>query len=210
MPILIYGTSLGFINQTPILLAAELIAISSLLLLADVVNDPSRVKTLSFGFILLGAAIFSRLLSVWLPGVNAMAAIVMLTGIYGGSRLGLSVGMAAPFLTNMFFIQGAWTPFQMYAYGMLGLIAGIPWIARQSRTSIVIMTLFAIIMGVAFSLFMDSWTLISFGSTGSLNYYLVLVMQAIPFTIKYMISNGIFINLLNRPVQWLVKFIEKQ
>lgn len=210
MPVLIFGTATGVIQQNQTTLVTEIFIISSLLFVIDIsLKDNNKVNLLSFGFIMLGFGMFSRLLSIWLPGANAMAAFVMLTGIYGGESLGFSVGSMAPLLTNMVFLQGAWTPFQMYAYGMLGAIAGIPFIAKYCKINRWVLTIFSVVMGIAYSLFMDTWTLLSIETIFGWQGYWLLIMQAIPYTLKYMITNGVFINFLKKPVANLIKIIGK-
>lgn len=209
-PVLIYGTALGKINQSPVEVTVELFIICCLSLLITLQTSNDRLKHLAFGFILLGLAVGSRSLSFWIPGVNAMAAVVMLVGIYGGSHLGFVVGCLAPYLTNMIFLQGAWTPFQMFAYGMLGVIAGLPFISKKSQSSRIFLTSFGIMMGIAYSFFMDSWTMISFGNDYGWQLYILLIVQAIPYTVTYMISNGVFINILKKPITVIIDVIGRR
>lgn len=207
-PILLYGTALGVINQTTIQLTTELLVLLTISLFLALGKAKQPIQLLSFGLILLGAAMGSRLISLWFPGINAIAAIVILTGIYGGSHLGVVVGGLAPYLTNMIFLQGAWTPFQMYGYGLIGLLAGVPWLADKAKNNMFIMTLLAGVMGIAYSLFMDTWTLLSFGTDFGWPLYQLLIVQAIPFTLKYIGSNVVFITILKKPVRRLVQLIE--
>lgn len=209
-PVLLYGTSLGWINQSSAQLAAEIFSLLCVSLLIAIQKSNRRLNVIAFGLILLGGAMGSRLLSIWFPGINAMAAVVMLTGIYGGSHLGMAVGGLAPYLTNMMFLQGPWTPFQMYGYGILGLAAGLPLVARKAKESPLILSLFAGGMGIVYSLFMDTWTMLSFGSGIGWYLYQGLIIQAIPYTIKYIGSNIVFITLLKKPVAELVTYIEKR
>ena len=42
-----------------------------------------------------------------------------------GGETGFIVGAVTMLVSNMYFGQGAWTPWQMFAAGLIGLIAGI-------------------------------------------------------------------------------------
>ncbi len=51
-------------------------------------------------------------------------AIIMLSGVSLGSEAGFLVGAVAAFASNFFYGQGAHTPWQMFAYGAGGMLAG--------------------------------------------------------------------------------------
>lgn len=59
-----------------------------------------------------------------IPHFKAVFALIMLTGISFGANAGFIVGAAAAFLSNFFYGQGAYMPWQMMAYGAGGMIAG--------------------------------------------------------------------------------------
>ena len=52
-------------------------------------------------------------------------ALVVVTGAALGGEAGFLVGAVTMLVSNMFFGQGPWTPFQMFAMGLIGLLAGI-------------------------------------------------------------------------------------
>ena len=49
----------------------------------------------------------------------------MITGIAFGPEAGFLTGAVSAFVSNFFFSQGPWTPWQMFAFGMIGFLAGI-------------------------------------------------------------------------------------
>ena len=51
-------------------------------------------------------------------------AIIMLSGIAFGPEAGFLVGAVSAFASNFFYGQGAYTPWQMFAYGAGGMLAG--------------------------------------------------------------------------------------
>ena len=54
-----------------------------------------------------------------------IAAIVILTGVSLGGEAGFLCACLIMMISNMFFGQGPWTPWQMFSYGMIGYLAGI-------------------------------------------------------------------------------------
>ena len=78
--------------------------------------------------VMTALAVASRAVFAALPHFKPMTAIIMLTGIAFGPEAGFLSGALAGFVSNFIFGQGPWTPWQMFAYGVGGLLAG--WLAQ--------------------------------------------------------------------------------
>lgn len=59
-----------------------------------------------------------------IPNFKAIFAVIMLSGIAFGPETGFLVGAVSAFASNFFYGQGAYTPWQMFAYGAGGMLAG--------------------------------------------------------------------------------------
>ena len=59
-----------------------------------------------------------------MPHFKAAFALIMLAGIAFGPETGFMVGAITAFASNFFYGQGAFTPWQMFAYGAGGMLAG--------------------------------------------------------------------------------------
>ncbi|MDD5806089.1 MAG: ECF transporter S component [Eggerthellales bacterium] len=74
----------------------------------------------------LGAlAAAGRILFAPIPDVKPVTAICILAGVVFGRRSGFMVGAIAALVSNFFFGQGPWTPWQMYSWGLVGYLAGV-------------------------------------------------------------------------------------
>ena len=74
----------------------------------------------------LGAlAAAGRILFAPIPDFKPVSAICILAGAVFGRRSGFMVGALAALVSNFFFGQGPWTPWQMYAWGLVGYLAGV-------------------------------------------------------------------------------------
>ena len=67
--------------------------------------------------VLSALAVASRAAFAAIPHFKPMTAIIMITGILTGAVSG--------FVSNFLFGQGPWTPWQMFAYGVGGFLAGL-------------------------------------------------------------------------------------
>lgn len=57
--------------------------------------------------------------------IQAGTALVIISGVALGPEAGFLVGALARFVCNFYLTQGAWTPWQMFCWGILGFLAGL-------------------------------------------------------------------------------------
>lgn len=84
--------------------------------------QPRELVTLA---VMCAVAVVSRVAFVMLPQFKPMVGIVMITGMALGPQAGFLTGALSALISNFIFGQGAWTPWQMFAFGMAGFIAGV-------------------------------------------------------------------------------------
>lgn len=75
--------------------------------------------------VMCAVGVAGRMLFFWLPQFKPVASVVILTGIAFGSRCGFLIGTVTCFVSNFYFGQGPWTPWQMLAFGFLGFLSGV-------------------------------------------------------------------------------------
>jgi len=75
--------------------------------------------------VLAAIAVAGRAAFFMLPQFKPVVAIVIITGVCCGAEAGFLVGAVAGFVSNFFFGQGPWAPWQMFSLGVIGFLAGI-------------------------------------------------------------------------------------
>lgn len=75
--------------------------------------------------VMCAIAVASRAAFIMIPHFKPMAGIIMITGIAFGAEAGFLTGAISAFVSNFIFGQGPWTPWQMFAYGLAGFLAGL-------------------------------------------------------------------------------------
>lgn len=73
--------------------------------------------------VMCALSIASRV-AIPIPNFKATFAVIMLSGIALGPEAGFMVGAVTALVSNFFYGQGAYTPWQMMAYGAGGMLAG--------------------------------------------------------------------------------------
>lgn len=159
--------------------------------------------------VMAGVSVAGRCLFFVIPGFKPVAAITAITGFALGAEVGFLTGALSALVSNIFFGQGPWTPFQMFAWGMIGFFAGL--VGRKGQVpSKFTLILFGIFAGIFFSLGMDVWGTMSTTGVFTLEAYILAIGTAIPFTIVYAISNVIFLLLLTRPIMEKLQRMKKK
>ncbi len=130
----------------------------------------------------------------FIPIFKPVTAVTILAGMYLGSEAGFLVGVLSAVISNFFWGQGPWTPFQMFAWGMIGLIAGI--FANGLKKSRILLYAYGAVAGMLFSFIMDIWTVLWYNNGFNLQMYLASIMAAVPMTLVYMVSNVLFLVIL--------------
>ena len=95
------------------------------LLLASYEASRPALRQLMPTAVLAAVAAAGRVLFAPLPDVKPVSAIAILAGAALGRRSGFVVGALAALASNVFFGQGPWTPWQMYAWGLVGYVGGV-------------------------------------------------------------------------------------
>ena len=75
--------------------------------------------------VLAALAAAGRILFGPIPDFKPVSAIAIVAGAALGRRSGFVVGAVAALVSNFFFGQGSWTPWQMYAWGLVGYLGGV-------------------------------------------------------------------------------------
>lgn len=149
--------------------------------------------------VMVAISVVGRLIFAVLPGFKPVTAIVVIAAIYMGSESGFLIGSLSAIISNMFYGQGPWTPFQMLAWGSLGLIAGLP-VMQKILKNRGILAVYGFLAGFGYSAIMDIWTVLSFDGSFSLARYLTVQAIALPVSIEYAISNVVFLMLGIGPI----------
>lgn len=133
----------------------------------------------------------------FIPLVKPVAALTIISALYLGGEAGFLTGALTALISNFYFGQGPWTAFQMTAWGLVGLIAGL--LAAPLRKNRALLLLYGLLSGIGYSMIMDVWTVLWYGQGFSAPLYLAALATALPHTALYAASNVIYLALFARP-----------
>lgn len=147
--------------------------------------------------VMTALSVMGRFIFSVIPAFKPITAVVVITAIYIGSEAGFLTGALSALISNFYFGQGPWTPFQMLSWGLIGLFAGL--LAAPLKKSRVLLSAYGLFSGVIFTLVMDIWSVLWYNGAFSAELFAASLLAALPHTLLYAVSNVVFLNLLARP-----------
>lgn len=146
---------------------------------------------------ILGAiASVSRVPFASLPSVQPSTFVVIVSGIVLGPQSGFVIGTLTAIVSNLFLGQGPWTPWQMFAWGVIGLLAGL-FRNRWMMKNIVGRCIYGFIMGFVFGWLMNLWVILGLGLTFSWEVIALYYTSSFFFDLAHALSNVFFILLFS-------------
>ena len=193
IPLLVYLGASVFSGKQHLLVSFGVAVMAAGLFIAGFERKATGARRLVIVSVMTALCIAGR----FIPFFKPVTALTVLTAIYLGGESGFLTGALAAVLSNFYFGQGPWTPFQMLAWGMIGLLAG--YLAEPLKRSRALLLLYGVLSGAAYSLVMDVWTVMWYGGTFQWELYAASVVSALPHTLLYSVSNFVFLWFLARP-----------
>ncbi len=123
-PVVLVACALANFDQTAVLSLVVVLA-SIAVFFANYETSRPRLRDIMPTVVLAALAAAGRILFAPIPDFKPVSAIAIIAGVVFGRKSGFMVGALAALASNFFFGQGPWTPWQMYAWGLVGYGAGL-------------------------------------------------------------------------------------
>jgi energy-coupling factor transport system substrate-specific component len=152
-------------------------------------RPPSQVVALVAA--LAALAIAGRIAFAAFPNVKPTTDIIIFAGFALGGAPGFAVGALTALVSNFWFGQGPWTPWQMAAWGLCGVLGAALalGVRRPNRWLLAAVCGFA---GVAYGALLNFSLMATYGGELSLARFGVLEGRAIPFDAAHAAANVVF------------------
>jgi energy-coupling factor transport system substrate-specific component len=185
----------------------SLLVVTALLLVGVAASGARLVSAHQLALVaaLAAFATASRLLFASLPNFKPVTFIVLTAGVALGPAPGFLVGATTALISNLFFGQGPWTPWQMLAWGAVGAAGGLLGLGRRTpgRWELV---LAGGALAVAFDWFVTLWMYLSF-TAHTWPALLALYAQGLLFDASHATATCLFAALFGpRVVQLIARF----
>lgn len=171
--------------------ARELVLISSLVVIATA-----------------GRAVFFML-----PHFKPVTALIVVAGIGLGAEAGFLTGAMTGFVSNFFFGQGPWTPWQMFAFGVIGFLAGLLFEKRMRRENLPLVGVCVygfLATVVIYGLLLDTSTALSVLEGLTWQSVLACYVAGVPVNITHGVSTVVFLSLCAKPMLKKIRRMRKK
>lgn len=164
-------------------------------------NRKPKARELVIISSLCAIGVVGRTAFFMLPQFKPVAAIVIISGVAFGGETGFLVGAITAFVSNFFFGQGPWTPWQMFSFGIIGFLAGIMFqkgILRKTKTDMCVfgfLVTFVIYGGI-----MNPASVIMWQSNININMVLSSYVMGMPFDFIHAVSTVFFLFFAAEPM----------
>lgn len=151
--------------------------------------------------VLCAIAVAGRAAFFMVPQFKPVVAIVIIAGVCLGAEAGFLVGIVTGFVSNFFFGQGPWTPWQMFAFGIIGFLAGLLFkkgILRRNKVALCIfggLTTFFIYGGL-----LNPASVLMSPMQPTKEIFLLAYLQGFPFDLIHAVSTVIFLYFIAKPM----------
>lgn len=134
-PVVLAACAIANFDQTALLTLVVVLASIGIFFASYEASRP-RLRDIMPTVVLAALAAAGRILFAPIPDFKPVSAIAIIAGVAFGRKSGFMVGALAALASNFFFGQGPWTPWQMYAWGLVGYGAGLLAMVPAKRRAV--------------------------------------------------------------------------
>ena len=149
-------------------------------------------KVVSLVATLAALAVVGRIAFAPFPNVKPTTDIVLFAGLAIGAAPGFAVGAITALASNVFFGQGPWTPWQMVAWGLVGVLGGVLGrLLKDREPARLPLALVCAAAGFGYGALLDfyQWTL---SATHTLASYAAVAGTSFPYNLAHAVGNFVF------------------
>jgi len=164
-------------------------------------NRQPQARELILVAVLIAIAVAGRAAFFMVPQFKPVVAIVIISGVCLGGEVGFLVGAMTGFISNFFFGQGPWTPWQMFCFGIIGFLAGVLFekgLLKKTKIQLCIfggLAAFFIYGGIV-----DIWTIFMSTPNPTIETAMIVYGTALWFNVIHAVATVIFLFFLANPM----------
>ena len=161
------------------------------------VFEKSHVSTEKIVLIALlsSLAAAGRVLFTAIPNVQPVSFLVIITGIVFGGEIGFITGAVSALTSNLIMGQGPWTLWQMFAWGLMGLVSAL--LSNRLNKNKWLLAGYSFVWGFLFDYIMNIWVLIT-NNFSQVNWsaLIVALSSSFYFDLLHAVGNAVLALLL--------------
>ena len=142
-----------------------------------------------------------------IPSVQPCTYLIICSGYVFGPVAGFMVGAITALVSNFFLGQGPWTPYQMFAWGLVGVTSVF---LRRFNLNKKLLVVFGIIWGYVYGWIMNIFFWASFVYPLTIRTFIVAQLNSVWFDTFHAIGNTIFLGLFGMKTIGILERFKKR
>lgn len=203
VPLAMGAMALFDVDQAALVMLAVVVLVLTLFLAGFDAERPA-LRQIMPTVVLAALAATGRIIFAPVPDFKPVCAIAIIAGATLGRRSGFMVGALAAFTSNFFFGQGMWTPWQMYAWGLVGYLGGVladagAFTRRDGSPRRAALAVAGFCLTMVYAAVINAYDVIGFVRPITVAGIAVRVAAALPFDLMHACATVLFLCLLYAP-----------
>ena len=203
VPVAMAAALASGVAQSAILMLVVVVLVLALFFAGYEASRPT-LRQIMPTLVLAALAAAGRILFAPIPDFKPVSAIAIIAGAALGRRNGFMVGALAALASNFFFGQGMWTPWQMYAWGMVGyagdMLADAGAFQRaDGHPRRIVLAIAGFASGLLYGVIINAYDVIGFVRPFTWPGAIARVAAAVPFDITHGLATAAFLLVLYVP-----------
>ncbi|AKP66200.1 ECF transporter S component [Companilactobacillus ginsenosidimutans] len=145
--------------------------------------------------IICALAVAGRVVLAAFSSMKPELFILILGALVSGPETGFLMGTIIALASNMYFGQGAWTPWQMFSLGIVGIISGL---MANKKVSIWVITAWGFVSGFLYGWIMDIYFILGFVKPITPKSSIAALVASFPFDVTHAIFTAVLLLLLGK------------
>ena len=151
--------------------------------------------------VLCAIAVAGRTVFFMTPHFKPTVAILIISGLCFGAETGFLVGATAGFVSNFFFGQGPWTPWQMFALGIIGFLAGLLFRKDEIKKNKIFLSIFGFLATlVIYGGILNPASIIMWQNNITWDMILSSYIAGMPLDVVHAFATAIFLWFISEPM----------
>lgn len=203
VPVAMLAAMVAGVEQTAFVMLA-VVALVLVLFFAGYEKSRPGLRQIMPTLVLAALAAAGRILFGPIPDFKPVSAIAIIAGVTLGRRNGFMVGALAALTSNFFFGQGMWTPWQMYAWGLVGYMGGMlgavgAFDRADGSVRMPMLMLCGFASAMLYGTVINTYDIVGFVQPLTWAGAVARLATAVPFDVLHGISTCVFLAVLYKP-----------
>ncbi|MGM9568065.1 MAG: ECF transporter S component [Clostridia bacterium] len=165
-------------------------------------NRKPEARELVVIAVVAAIGVVGRAVFFMVPNMKPVTAIVIIAGACLGPEAGFLTGAMTAFVSNFFFGQGPWTPWQMFSFGIIGFLTGMLFrkgiLKKEKKIRLCLYGAFVSLC--IYGLLMDTYTVLTMDFVSSKAEVLAIYASGFPVNCVHAVGTFLFLMVLANPM----------